>query len=367
MRKVAIATIYHVANYGTVLQAYATQQLLASLGYESEIINYVPERLSFRRVMFGSNRKSPIRRAASIVIRMPGNIAIRRIFDRFEKENLRFTKTRYKNAQQVRANPPEADVFLTGSDQVWNSQYNGGIDDVYYLNFQPAGTRKVAYAASIGGDDFEAREKGDIKRLLASYNAISVREKSAQEAVSALGIENVRQVLDPVLAIPPERWNRLMSQQRIYDGYLLLYVLGRDRTMLELGKAMARERNLKIVKVGLDWLMSPDVDRNDWFCTPNEFLSYFCHADYVLTNSFHGLALSLTFGKQFSVILPKKFSTRLESLLYQFGLQDRGVTQSADLKRSREYIDYRLVEKSLEQARHASVSWLAAALKSGEQ
>lgn len=104
MKKVAVSTIFYVCNYGTVLQAYATQQILDRLGYESEIIRYIPERLSNRRVLLSTgdaSRSRALRNVVSIAVRTPGNIINRRIFDRFAEKHLTLTEKTYKNVQEV--------------------------------------------------------------------------------------------------------------------------------------------------------------------------------------------------------------------------------------------------------------------------
>jgi hypothetical protein len=365
MKKIAIATIFHVCNYGTVLQAYATQNIIRQLGYDSEIIRYIPERVSARRAFLASGAsgtKNFLRYAASVLVRLPGNMIMRKVFDDFTKNHLTFTESKYENAEQAEENPPNADAFLTGSDQVWNSKYNEGIDPIYYLDFVPTGKKRVAYAASIGGEDFEVQEKAQIRYLLGKYDALSVREKSAQQAILALGIEKVQQVLDPTLLLSVERWSKLFSKRKVADRYLLLYILGRDKTLVDIGEAIAKDRGLKIVKIGLDFILSAKVDKNDLFCTPNEFLSYFYYADYVITNSFHGLSFILNFNKQFSIVLPKTFSTRLESPLCQFGLEDRIITDACDLDRQKEWVDYGLVLNKFEKAKEDSLLFFKKAL-----
>lgn len=366
MKKIAISTIFNVCNYGTVLQAYATQYILGQLGYKSEIIKYIPERVNSNKVLLrtgGASAKNIFRNVLSIAIRLPGNILMRKIFNNFLNNNIIFTKRKYENLEQIRENPPEADIFLTGSDQVWNSKYNAGIDYIYYLDFVPNGKKKIAYAASIGGEDFETDEKPKIKTLLEKYDYIAVREKSAQKAISNLSISNVQQVLDPTLLLQTENWTPLFSKRKMKENYLLLYILGRDKNIIEIGEVIAKERGLKIVKIGLDFIISSKVDKNDLLCTPNEFLSYFYYADYVITNSFHGLSFILNFEKQFSIVLPKTFSTRLESLLYQFGLEDRIIRDKDDIDRHKFFLDYELVNPKKEKAKEKSLEFLKIALE----
>jgi hypothetical protein len=368
MNKVAIATIVYISNYGTVLQAYATQQILRKLGYDSEIIQYLPKRVAAKQVLLAcgsASTKNLLRRFASITVRLPGNLLIRKVFARFVQRYLHFTAAKYETAAQARENPPKADIFLTGSDQVWNSKYNEGIDCVYYLGFVPNGKKKVAYAASIGSEDYLEHEKQEIRRLLAEYDFLSVREKSAQQAIRALGINHVQHVLDPTLLLSVADWSKLFAKRKVKDQYLLLYILGRDKKLITIGETLAKERNLKIVKIGLDFIFSSKVARNDFFCSPNEFLSYFYHADYVVTNSFHGLSFILNFRKQFSIVLPQTFATRLESPLAQFGLERRIIRDDRDLAKQKKPVDYTRAEPQLQKAKEESIQFLKEALTCG--
>lgn len=370
IKKVAISTIFYICNYGTVLQAYATQKILTQLGYSSEIIHYIPERASYNRLLLKSGDTNSLNRLInilSIIFRLPLNLLFLINFKRFTRKNLIFTKRKYKNTTQVMLNPPLADIYMTGSDQVWNSNYNEGIDSVYYLQFVPDSMKKISYASSIGADDFRTEEKIAIKKLLEKYDNISVREQSAKEAVNNLGITNVQQVLDPTLLLGLKSWKKIMSKRKIKQKYLLLYILGRDKEILETGKRIAKERNLKIVKIGLDFILSPKVCKNDFLCNPSEYLSYFYYADYVITNSFHGLAFSIYFNKQFSVILPKSYSTRLESIVNQFNLCDRIIRSEEDLEKQKEFIDYKAVNKELNRAKKASLHYLKKALENGNR
>ena len=242
MKKIIISTIFKVCNYGTVLQAYATQKFLQEQNYNVKILNYEQERLKTRNLLFTSNKdktsiKNRLYRMLSILYRMPGNIIIKHKFNIFVKKYLKLTEKEYLNKEEN--NMPEADVYITGSDQVWNSDYNNGIDSVYYLKNVPNKTKKISYAASIGMEDFKQNEKEEIKELLKRYNSIGVRELSAQKAIENMKLD-AKVVLDPTFLLTKKEWNNIASDSIKENGYLLLYILGRDKTLIQYAETSAK-------------------------------------------------------------------------------------------------------------------------------
>ena len=119
---------------------------------------------------------------------------------KFLQERVNLTKSRYCSYDQLKANPPLADIYITGSDQVWNSIWNKGIDLAYFLDFAPAGKPRIAFSASIGREQLNEEEIPETKHLLEKYNAISVREQSAVEILASMDIKSTL-VLDPTLML----------------------------------------------------------------------------------------------------------------------------------------------------------------------
>lgn len=366
MKKAILVTLYEVCNYGTALQAYASQKVLEQLNIENEILNYKLKRLSKKNLFVSAKEKKSVKgkiySILSVLYRMIPNLIIRKIFSNFRKEYLVLTKDMYDGLESLKQNYPNADVYITGSDQVWNSEYNTGIDRVFFLDFLPKTIKKISYAASIGMDDFREKEKQEIKKLLSSYTAISVREKSAQEAIEKLGLE-AKLVVDPTLLLNKEEWKKIATKRLVKEKYLLLYILGRDKNLVKYAEKIASQKGLKIVKVGLDFIYSKKVDRSFSYASPNEFLSLFLYSDYVVTNSFHGLSFATNFHKQLAIVLPKTYSARLTSFLEYLNLEDRIIYTEKDCFNMLKTINYNKIEEKLNKKREESMHFLINALE----
>ena len=166
--KVAVITLHRVFNHGSVLQAYATQLILERLGADAEIIDYVSKERTYKRI-FGfapETMKSRLKKSLYIISRFPMNVLKYMSFGSFINKHLNLTRRTYITVRDLRQNPPEADVYLTGSDQVWNSDYNEGVDHAFFTDFGSPDVPRVSYAASFAKEKISAREAKEIKPLL---------------------------------------------------------------------------------------------------------------------------------------------------------------------------------------------------------
>ena len=155
-KKISVITLHRIVNYGSVLQAYATQEVLEKKGYDVEFIDYYPERMH----MFGmlkriknkgdKFKKSFIIRNVARIIMFPSYVLRFKRFHGFIKKKLNLSDRIYKNEEDFIKNPPKADFYCTGSDQVWNSGWNEKIDHPFFLDFETNGKKCFAYAASFG-------------------------------------------------------------------------------------------------------------------------------------------------------------------------------------------------------------------------
>ena len=249
---------------------------------------------------------------------------------RFLEEKVQLTKVRYCSYEELEANPPVADVYITGSDQVWNSIWNQGIDRSYFLDFAPAGKPRIAFSASIGREQLDTEEIPETKRLLEKYSAISVREQSAVELLASMDIKSTL-VLDPTLMLEAEEWRKLATKQKREKPYILIYQLNPNPQMDQYAEQLAQKKNWEIIRIGFGrsdrrkggkCVMLPSVE---------EFLGLFCDAACVLTDSFHATAFSLNLGTDFISVLPGRFGTRIESILKLTRTENRILTSYDDL------------------------------------
>lgn len=355
--KISVLTLHRVFNYGSALQAYATQKIMEKYGAECEIVDYITEQRTWKRIFFyvpeGMEVLS-IKGVLYVLTRFPNNVIKYLVFGKFRKNRLNLTKRKYTNIEELRSNPPQADIYMTGSDQVWNSDYNEGLDGGFFLDFGKENQKRVAYAASIGMEQICEEEKVGFVKFLSKYSGITVREKRAQELLQQLGIKDSSVVLDPTLMLRKSDWMQIEKQPK-EKGYILVMILyNEDSGITEIATRLAKKVNLPIIE--LVWNpYKKTVWEKRYGKTPEEFLGYVHNADYVITNSFHGTAFCVNYHKQFLAVKRTMYNNRIESLLEQLGLEDRYISQDTGLNIVDNMVNYDVVEAKLERLRQESL------------
>ena len=355
--KVALVTILDNQNIGTYLQAFSLSNVIEKeTNSEVEIVNYerkVSTRTSSVKRILAKNRNFFFK-ISSIIYRLFIPVIAKRRLKNFLKSNTKLTR-KYTSFEEIKKMPPIAEVYLTGSDQVWNSNYNKGIDKVFYLDFAPKDKMRLSYAASIGMEEFPKHEIQTVKSLFKKYNKISVREKAAVNLLDKLDISNVEHVLDPTLLFTIKDWERVASKDDFKKTvpYLLIYSVEKNKKhiIMDCAKRVAKLKGLRIYSVTPEWFREGfRCDKNFYFSTPERFLNLFLNADFTIVSSFHGTAFSVNLNKQFFSVTPDKFNTRICSLLQAVKLEgrmiqncnsltDEYINNSIDYGRTNEIID----------------------------
>lgn len=323
--KIKTITCHKVYNVGASLQAYALVRYLSDLGHEVEIIDYRPEYLSrhYRLDVVNNPRfDRPIVKQLYLIAKLPGRLKARKSqrkknFDEFEKRYLPLTKKCYRSNEELKESPPFADVYLAGSDQIWNTLFQNGRDPAFYLDFAPKSSVKASYAASFATEDILEEWKESTKRWLNELDFISVRESSGMNIIRKLGINNGKLVMDPVFLLENGFWEKLISEYSAKEAYLLLYDFDGNVDINEYAKKIAEERSLQIYSI----FNTPIADCCCMDTGPLEFLQLVYNAEYVISNSFHATAFAIIFEKPFAVFERKeKINTRLLDLLNMLNL-----------------------------------------------
>ncbi|HEX9062535.1 MAG TPA: polysaccharide pyruvyl transferase family protein, partial [Clostridia bacterium] len=265
-------------------------------------------------------------------------------FRLFLEKHLKCTKERFHNAAELYKSAPHADIYITGSDQVWNDEILGQYDEGYLLSFVKSDSLKVSYAASIGKDIISHEYANKLRPFLESFDYISVREETAKKALENVGLNNITQVLDPVFLLDTKMYEEILTEPAI-DDYVLIYCFNSNKECYDLANLLARNNKLKTISLN-GWTNKFNTDYLVNTASPSEFLGYLKNARYVVTNSFHGTAFSILFEKEFYVIPPKSNSSRMESLLNAAGLQDRIITSNTTIE-DMASIDYSLAKQQL--------------------
>lgn len=364
--KIKTITCHDVYNSGASLQAYALVTYLRSLGHDAEIIDYKPDYLSHHFPLWGLNNPAfdmPIVRVLYKLAKLPGRIKNRtsrrkREYDDFKRDYLPVTAKQYRNNEELKHNPPKADAYLAGSDQIWNCFFQNGRDPAFYLDFAPKNAVKASYAASFATEDIPDEWKPQVRKWLSGLDAISVRESSGAEIIKQLGICGAEQVLDPVFLLTAEHWEKIEKPIKTEYPYVLYYDFDQNKEMLSAALQFARAKGWRLYSI----FPCKQCDRSFEQEGPCTFLWLVRNAQFVISNSFHATAFSLIFHKEFAVCRRKEgINTRMVDLLELVGLDERLVSgnELKDLKP----IDYNVVDIKIEGLLTRSKEFLERALQ----
>ncbi len=365
MKKVSVITILDNNNFGTYLQAFALCSTLEDLGYVPELVDYCRPHLRVLNawIQMVKKTKNPFR----VIVR--SKYFLDRYFllkkDRIIVAKYLSEKTCY-SLEELKKTIGVADIYMTGSDQVWNSIYNNGVDEAYFLSYAPKWARKVSYGASIGMSIFSELEKEKVKSLLDDYELISLRESSSVKILKDIGIEEnkIRVVLDPIFLLSKEKWSCKIPIRRLHkERYLLVYSVEtklQDALIDCVASTIAKKKDLKVV--GVYYGNANNSIRccsiNHFLATPDMFLSLMYYADFVVVSSFHGTAFSINFNKDFYTIVPNRFKSRVEDLLSRMNLSQRLIESESQILNNDNFeIDWSKVSPLLEFEREKSLDF----------
>lgn len=389
-KQVGIVTVHYYQNYGSMLQAFATQYAIEKhIGCKAEIINCCPPGMFYKaecsydydnpndfffiEKAFGRSNdvKSTIlhylykyrlfRQTNWFLKNFIGDQTDYRNFTSFRK-NFNLSKYHYKT-ENLYDNPPQYDAYVVASDQVWNAYitYN---NPVYFLTFAPKDAIKLAYAPSIGLANIPIHVKQDFIKGINNLDFLSSREKESAELLSRLSGKKVLHVLDPTLLLNQAEWESYAEQSDIDYAYVLTYFLQPTDYMYKLTDKVAKDLKLPIIHIGGD---KAEQKSNVLFTGPisvEKWLRLFMDAKIVVTNSFHGMAFSTNFNRPFISTLRWKDSAismnaRHRSFIEQFNLEQQ-FFKEGEYPESKNYqIDYAKINSILEKERKLSLEYLS--------
>ena len=326
--RIHIVTYHNVYNYGAMLQAYGLQKKLQNMRYDVDFLNVAPPKKSIYDPLH--NWKKMVKNL--MVFRYHKSLLQgRRNCDTFVQQ--------YLNEVEYPTQIFPEDVYLSGSDQVWNPL--SGVPE-FFLGFVPDHIKKISYAASIGMSDIPADKLEDFQEKINRFQSISVRESRAKELVGGLTDKHVHQNIDPVFLLSKEEWKQLEKPISIKHKYILVYVLYQPQGLNEELKKLKEQTGYKIVVVGNFGYRNIFHDLFIRYAGPQEFIYLIRNAEMVVSSSFHGVAMSIVMEKEFLAWVNPSSPSRIESLLSLFGLQDRIVTS---LRVPEKRIDYQMIQR----------------------
>lgn len=377
-KKIGIVTILKVNNYGAELQAYATQKVLQLMGYDAEIIDYLfykNPRHKRTRMSRPTARMSLKKHLEECLFPIIANWKTRRFrkaqnernakFEEFHRENTRMSVC-YDTFDKLKSAKLNYDVIMTGSDQVWNPGIYSSLDP-YLLRFGDEKMKRMAYAASFGVSQVPDDLRNYYNEALNRYSAIGVREDNAVNLVRSLSGKEATLVLDPTLLLDKEQWMKVAKPvEGLPDNpFVLIYELSDIPYIKQVAMYISEKTGLPIVRICKN--ASPEDKESKIMniidAGPAEFLYLFDKAEYVVTNSFHGTAFSVNFGKQFYTVIPlgKSNNSRQKSILKLMGCEDRMLTEGREMP-AIERLDTDRILVRLKEERQKSINFLKNAI-----
>lgn len=373
-------------NYGQQLQCYALQRFLRDKKHNAFLIKYKPtaEQKSkwdkLKGISIGKllDKLSSAKRKEIAINKLLGNenkeLNKARMFEKFRNDHLNTTEIEYHSIEELRQNPPEAEVYICGSDQVWNNSLHSKNTAGWYLDFGNPSIRRISYAASIGRN-IEKGEQSTFKTYLNHLNAISVRESSAQALCQSLGFSNVEVVGDPTLLLSANHYLSLCKDiPKQEHPYLFMYMLNIS-TPEEIGwdkvSAYLQARSLDLKTVcSSGYLPARELipDNRNILASIPEWIALIRDARYVITISFHGMMFCILLHKPFLVMkLTNQYAkgnNRMTSLLATLGIEERIHNSSLPFDRQMENeINWTEVEKKLAALRNNSIKFIERNIK----
>lgn len=357
MNKIAIITKYSSYNFGAMLQSYALQKVIQNLGAECVIIDN--ERKTKNYLLSWKSPYGILNNIYYLVFRNQLKSSINK-FDNFVET--KYDKTRrYFDFEDLCNYPPDADVFITGSDQVWNPLK---IEDAYFLRFVPKNSIRASYAASLGISYIPKGCQHLMSEYLNDMDFISVREKTAKHLLEnnlSLFTQNSRLTthIDPVFLLDQNEWKKLAKNTaKLNKEYILCYILYRPKWLNNWLKKIHKETGLPIIAISTEPYRNIYHNKMIRNAGPQEFIGLIDNAKFVISSSFHGVALSIAMKKPFYAILNPKAPSRIEDMLELFGLKDRIVDPSNNVIYNLNYINYQKIDDTLRCERDRSIKYL---------
>lgn len=317
MKKVGIITFHRSRNYGAVLQAYALQTKLKKSGIETEVIDYQNKTIEEQLRLWNRPKKFKIKPLLYSVKQFVFRYGKKRAFDKFISDYIILSQNLGNNVRNFRLIENKYTACITGSDQVWNRKLTED-DTSYFLDFVGDNTIKIAYAASVG-DDVRIFDEKMINRI-EDFLFVSVRENSFKNYLYSEFNKQVELCCDPTLLLEFQDYIELIEKSIYKKKYLFVYTIQDSKEVQNFANQVARTNNLAVIsnKNCIPFWMN---------CSPKDFLNWMYHAEYIITNSFHGTIFSIIFHKKFLSYIKMEngsINQRIYDLLNDVNLMKRG-------------------------------------------
>lgn len=366
-KKTALITFHAPYNFGSALQAFSLQKILLNKHIDNEIINY---RFQGQKDVYGLIRKN-VQSVDKVkdILQFPifrKKLQKAKRFEEFTKKYMDLTKE-FSEPEELEILSDKYDVFISGSDQIWNKHANelANVDWKYMMPYLLTFTQKekISYASSIGG--MTDQELEYILEEINNFSSISAREELVANRLSKLLNRDIPSVLDPTLLLSKEDYqNEFNLVEETSEPFIFYYSLAGIKTVrkeIRYLKELMKSYQYNLV-VCTPYAYYPTMDRkviNVADAGPIEFLNYMYNAKCIVTNSFHGTAFSINFNKPFYTISKGNAGAeyRKSELLNTVDLLHRNINSIESIK-NLDDIDFSKANRLLVKRREVSMNYL---------
>lgn len=321
--KVGILTYHCAYNFGALLQCYALQEFLKSIGHESFVLNYRPQYIETKKPGINIRMliRNPLRWGKYILTERNKLIEFYTDFSQFENEYLNLSKT-CTTKSEFEQICSQMDGVIIGSDQVWNNKYNGN-DDIWFGCWKMNPYRVMSYAVSAGNPSTNLCNIDNVEDCLNKFSGISVRENILKNVLESRIRKNIECVLDPSLMVNPSIWEK-WYKPKMNSKYIVVYQARIDSNVHRIAKIISNDiKDCEIISVDL-YENSYRMCDKQVIVPPNDFVSLIRFAECVITTSFHGTAFSIITNTPFyTIALNDGMDERSKNLLEELGLENR--------------------------------------------
>lgn len=358
--RIGIITFHRAHNFGAFLQAFALKTFLEEKGHDVEFVDYWPkEHAALYKVYHRedvNSLKTLLRECVVACYRKNKAqpfIEVQRAFLKIGKKPL------YEKPQQLAE--ISYDLLIYGSDQIWwKSRLKGidGFDTAYWGMHVPKSVRRASYAASMGAIELTANDRQTIRELLKGFDYISVRENQLKDTIQPLTDKTIEVNIDPTLLLDKRHWEGYCTSiPESKEKYILYYRMMTDKEADRLVLQLSKQTGLPIVELGATIGTYRNLSKYTKSASPFDFISLIKNAEYVVSTSFHGVAFSIIFEKQFFAIGMGNRSNRVQSLLSLLGIDQQLISCVEEMNLSSK-VDYAMVKEKLGALRHKADHYL---------
>lgn len=342
-------------NYGSALQTWALHQAMKKLDACPVLVDYCPDILADKDPLdpFKNMWDKDDESKRMVELTLPAIRVNYKKFDRFYHDRFNRTKKAYTSAN-FETVMDEVDAFVCGSDTIFCPD-EFGFDDGYFANYPCMKGNSVAYAPSFGDPHFSDEDYMKLNERLQNFKAFGLREQMMVPYVRSHVTVPVEKVIDPTLLLTQNDYDIIATERIVDKPYLLLYARRYNPKMEAYAEKVASENGWKIVDISL---RATNVEKGHlmfYEAGVEEFLSLVKHAEYIITNSFHGMIMSVQYRRPFVIFSREQCDTKISELLELFGLSDRMLIDGTE---QFEPIDYDTVHKRIAEARTKAHNFL---------